>query len=92
MAAGAPGGTCPNRPGNRGYLGHGVYHATPEELQAIDGAEASGVAADQEVEAVFRTSKDGVGTSAGKDPTERFVFRVTAIDATSPQTVPPPMS
>jgi peptidyl-prolyl cis-trans isomerase D len=31
------------------------------------------------IEAVFRTSKDGVGTSAGKDPTERFVFRVTAI-------------
>ena len=33
----------------------GVYHATPEELQAIDEAERSGVAADEEVEAAFRS-------------------------------------
>jgi peptidyl-prolyl cis-trans isomerase D len=31
------------------------------------------------IEAVFRTAKDGVGESAGKDATERFVFRVTGI-------------
>jgi len=33
----------------------GVYHATPEELAAIDEAERSGVASDDEVEAAFRT-------------------------------------
>jgi hypothetical protein len=32
----------------------GVYHATPEELKAIDEAERSGVALDDEVEAAFR--------------------------------------
>jgi hypothetical protein len=34
---------------------NGVYRATPEELQAIDEAERSGVATDEEVEAAFRT-------------------------------------
>jgi hypothetical protein len=33
----------------------GRYHATPEELAAIDEAERSGVATDDEVEAAFRT-------------------------------------
>jgi hypothetical protein len=33
----------------------GVYRAAPEELQAIDDAERSGVAAQEEVEAAFRT-------------------------------------
>ena len=33
----------------------GVYRATPEELRAIDEAERSGVAGDEEVEAAFRT-------------------------------------
>jgi hypothetical protein len=33
----------------------GVYRATPEELQAIDEAERSGVASDEEVEAAFGT-------------------------------------
>lgn len=33
----------------------GVYHATPEELEAIDEADRSGVATDQEVEAAFAT-------------------------------------
>lgn len=33
----------------------GVYRATPEELQATDDAERSGVATDEEVEAAFRT-------------------------------------
>jgi len=33
----------------------GVYRATPEELQAIDEAERSGVATDEEVEAAFRS-------------------------------------
>ena len=33
----------------------GVYQATPEELQAIDEAERSGVAAEEEVEAAFRS-------------------------------------
>jgi hypothetical protein len=33
----------------------GVYRATPEELQAIDEAERSGVALDEEVEAAFRS-------------------------------------
>jgi hypothetical protein len=33
----------------------GVYRATPEELRAIDEAERSGVATDEEVEAAFRS-------------------------------------
>ncbi len=33
----------------------GVYHATPDELAAIDEAERSGVATEEEVEAAFRT-------------------------------------
>ena len=33
----------------------GVYHATPEELKAIDEADRGGVATDEEVEAAFRT-------------------------------------
>lgn len=33
----------------------GEYHATPEELQALDEAEASGIASEQEVEAAFQT-------------------------------------
>lgn len=33
----------------------GVYHATPEELQAIDEADRSGIASDAEVEAAFAT-------------------------------------
>jgi hypothetical protein len=33
----------------------GVYRATPAELQAIDEAEHSGVATDEEVEAAFLT-------------------------------------
>jgi len=33
----------------------GSYHAPPEELQAIDDADRSGIASDDEVEAVFRT-------------------------------------
>jgi len=33
----------------------GVYRATTEELQAIDEAERSGTASDEEVEAAFRT-------------------------------------
>jgi hypothetical protein len=33
----------------------GVYHATPEELNAIDEADRSGVATEDEVEAAFRT-------------------------------------
>jgi hypothetical protein len=37
-----------------GFRG-GEYHASPEELQAIDEAMASGVASEQEVEAAFRT-------------------------------------
>ena len=32
-----------------------VYHATAEELQALDEAERSGIASEQEVEAAFRT-------------------------------------
>jgi hypothetical protein len=31
----------------------GVYHATPEELRAIDDAERSGIASAEEVEAAF---------------------------------------
>ncbi len=33
----------------------GLYHATPEELAAIDEAERGGIATDDEVEAAFRT-------------------------------------
>jgi hypothetical protein len=33
----------------------GMYHATPEELRAIDEADGSGVASDAEVEATFLT-------------------------------------
>jgi hypothetical protein len=33
----------------------GEYHATAEELQALDEADRSGVASDEEVEAAFRT-------------------------------------
>ena len=33
----------------------GVYRATPEELRAIDEAERSGTASDEEVEAAFKT-------------------------------------
>jgi hypothetical protein len=32
----------------------GVYHATREELEAIDEADRSGVASDEEIEAAFR--------------------------------------
>lgn len=33
----------------------GVYHATAEELRAIDEADRSGLATEQQVEAAFRT-------------------------------------
>jgi len=33
----------------------GVYQATPEELRALDEAERSGIASDEEVEAAFRS-------------------------------------
>jgi hypothetical protein len=33
----------------------GVYRATPEELRALDEAEQSGIASDEEVEAAFRS-------------------------------------
>ena len=33
----------------------GVYRATPDELKAIDEADRSGVASDEEVEAAFST-------------------------------------
>ena len=36
-------------------FGSRVYRPTPDELQALDEAERSGVASDQEVEAAFRT-------------------------------------
>ena len=36
-------------------LAGGVYHATAEELKALDEAEGSGVASETEVEAAFRT-------------------------------------
>lgn len=36
-------------------LGSRAYHATPDELQALDEAELSGIANDEEVEAAFRT-------------------------------------
>jgi hypothetical protein len=37
----------------------GKYHATADELQALDEAERSGVATDEEVEAAFRTFRRG---------------------------------
>jgi hypothetical protein len=37
-----------------GFRG-GVYHATADELQAIDEADRSGVASQEQVEAAFRT-------------------------------------
>ena len=36
-------------------FGSQVYHATPDELRALDEAELSSVASDEEVEAAFRT-------------------------------------
>jgi hypothetical protein len=36
----------------------GSYHATPEELQAIDEADRSGIATDEEVEAAFRAFRN----------------------------------
>ena len=36
-------------------LGDRVYHATPEELQAVDEADRSGIATEEEVEAAFKT-------------------------------------
>jgi hypothetical protein len=36
-------------------LGSQAYHATPDELRALDDAEGSGVASDDEVEAAFRS-------------------------------------
>jgi hypothetical protein len=36
----------------------GSYHATPDELQAIDQADRSSVAAGKEVEATFKTFHD----------------------------------
>jgi hypothetical protein len=36
-------------------LGDHVYDATPEELQAVDEADRSGVASEEEVKAAFRT-------------------------------------
>jgi len=33
----------------------GEYRATPEELQALDEAEAGGIASEQDVEAAFQT-------------------------------------
>ncbi len=33
----------------------GVYQATPEELKALDEAERSGIASEQDVEAAFRS-------------------------------------
>ncbi|HEY7298903.1 MAG TPA: hypothetical protein VH684_13430 [Xanthobacteraceae bacterium] len=33
----------------------GVYRATPEELRALDEAEQSGIASDEEVEAAFHS-------------------------------------
>jgi len=37
----------------------GVYRATPEELQAVDEAERSGIATEEAVEAAFRTFRRG---------------------------------
>jgi hypothetical protein len=35
-----------------------AYHATEEELQALDEAESSGIASEEEVQAAFRTFRD----------------------------------
>jgi hypothetical protein len=40
-------------------LASGVYHATAEELAALDEAERSGVASHEEVEAAFETFHHG---------------------------------
>ena len=37
----------------------GVYHATPEELRAIDEADADGVASPEEVEAAYKSFRRG---------------------------------
>jgi hypothetical protein len=47
--------TWPKEPQEEAKLDGGVYHATPEELQAIDEAERSGLASEEEVEAAFKT-------------------------------------
>jgi hypothetical protein len=36
----------------------GTYRATPDELRAIDEADRSGIATDEEVEAAFRAFRD----------------------------------
>jgi hypothetical protein len=36
-------------------LGVQAYHASPEELEAVDEAERSGIASEDDVEAAFRT-------------------------------------
>jgi hypothetical protein len=36
----------------------GIYHATPDELKALDEAERSGIANDDEVAAAFRSFRD----------------------------------
>jgi hypothetical protein len=38
-----------------------VYYATPDELRALDEAELSGVASDEEVKAAFRTFRGREG-------------------------------
>jgi len=43
----------------RAELASQVYHTTPDELQALDEAELSGLATDQEIEAAFRSSRGG---------------------------------
>ena len=40
-------------------LAGGVYHATVEELAALDEAERSGIASEEEVEAAFKTFRHG---------------------------------
>lgn len=39
----------------------GTYRATPEELQAIDEAERSGIATEEEVDAAFRNFRHTTG-------------------------------
>lgn len=39
-------------------LTEGGYHATSEEVEALDDAERSGVASEVEIEAAFRTFRD----------------------------------
>ncbi|HML15138.1 MAG TPA: hypothetical protein VK456_17660 [Xanthobacteraceae bacterium] len=41
------------------HLAGRAYHATPEELAALDEAERSGVASDEEVEAALRSFRRG---------------------------------